>query len=114
MSYKGMEAILPVKVIDIESVATNIEGIHSEKPGNSLATTIYPNPTNSEFTLLIDMEEDEKASVSIYNMQGRKIEERSIESKKSTFNIGKYPQGLYFVRVVTDKGKSSSQKVIKK
>ena len=68
----------------------------------SLAFRIYPNPTNSNFTLeQKDGIDYSNFKVEIYSMQGaRIIDEVIIGQKKHEFMFNDVPGGIYFVKVI--------------
>ena len=78
------------------------------------AVEIYPNPTADKFVLYVPCKENEQLQVSIYDMNGQKIEEQIISGNSTVFNINNYKQGVYFVRIVAQSGQSVTKKLIKK
>lgn len=60
---------------------------------------IYPNPNNGQF--VIDLDEDENVMISIYNIQGQQIHSNLNASGKVNLNLSRYPQGIYFVKIVS-------------
>ena len=71
----------------------------------SLASfTLYPNPTNGNFTLVQNGEKTYgTVKVEVYSMSGEKVlTERMIGEKKHEFRFSEIPAGLYFVKVVAD------------
>lgn len=67
---------------------------------------IYPNPVSSTFNI---KSADKIISVELYNSLGQKV----LNFADDYYNIEKFPSGLYFVKVKTDKGESI-EKLIKK
>jgi hypothetical protein len=88
------------------SIPTNITG--ESDPAVSLQRpdfTIYPNPTNGNFTLEQKGETGNAiVEVEIYGMRGEKVLSGELAGeKKHEFSISGFPVGLYFVKVVSGK-----------
>lgn len=71
---------------------------------------LYPNPFTH--SLYIDLGEDEKAEVVVYNTLGKKITENLNATGLVYFNTQNWTSGIYFVTLTSTRG-SSSYKVIK-
>ena len=76
--------------------------------------TLYPNPTNSNFTLV---QKDDKlynnVKVEIFNMNGFKVNSTPMTGERQhEFNTVDLPSGLYFVKVTTD-GYTETIKLVK-
>jgi hypothetical protein len=72
--------------------------------------SISRNPTSGYFTLLIDVEEINSCSVSIFDMTGRKVELHQNIMPGQEFIFGEtLKDGMYFVEIISD----SSKKVVK-
>ena len=67
-----------------------------------LISAIYPNPATSQLT--IDLKEEGKADVAIYNILGQALIQESVYDMSNTINISDLSQGMYIVRV-TQNGK---------
>jgi hypothetical protein len=71
--------------------------------------SVYPNPSNSEFTVALKC----NAAVSILNAEGKKIVEMKSVTP-GTFKTGKeLKPGIYFLEIKTKDGKKFSQKLLK-
>ncbi|WP_338764287.1 LamG-like jellyroll fold domain-containing protein [Bernardetia sp. ABR2-2B] len=81
-------------------------------------TTLYPNPTNDEFTLYLGGQEfrnEMEVEVILVNAIGKELERRTVNTQSNNtllFRLGKYPNGLYVLKIVS-KTSSSILKVIK-
>lgn len=71
-------------------------------------TIIYPNPASRKFTVLLS-ENIQFKKLSVYNSLGMYI----LDSDKSEVNIEGIPNGVYFVHIITDKGKGTRKLVVK-
>lgn len=91
----------------IEILACNVLKSVTDSPlvKNELEIAVYPNPTNSSFTLeagkKIDIE-----NVQLYNLVGQKIEARfsKLEDRKMKIDMTGNVPGVYFVRFNNGKG----------
>jgi len=64
---------------------------------------IYPNPTDGILTIEFDTPETESAQIISLNTLGQKIIQRTVypvQGKvKEIFNVSRYPNGYYFLRI---------------
>jgi pimeloyl-ACP methyl ester carboxylesterase len=112
ITYENMKDTLYFNVIEIYSDWVGIEEQKPDKHIYSLNATLYPNPANDNFTLYIQNEANEQVFVSIYNLQGKKIDERMFTGEFSVFDISHYATGMYFVRIQTEQG-MVTKKIVK-
>jgi len=70
------------------------------------AVSIYPNPVSTTFTI---KSADKIIAVELYNSLGQKV----LNFANNSYNMEKFPAGLYFVKIKTSKGESI-EKLIKK
>jgi len=72
---------------------------------------LYPNPTDGQ--LIIDNRQLLIENVEIYDIYGRKLLEQKAESRKQkAMDISHLNAGIYFVRVITEKG-TVTKKIVK-
>ena len=74
---------------------------------NDLKASIYPNPTNENFTIVMD---SELKSVELYSLQGQKV----ITSTAKNVNVSNLSKGMYLVRIEDENNAVSTQKLIVK
>jgi hypothetical protein len=76
---------------------------------NSINTQSYPNPTKSEINLVYNLEKGENAEISIFDISGKLIESKPIDSMNNqiTINVKRYNPGTYVYKY-----KNISQKFI--
>jgi len=78
---------------------------------------LYPNPTNSNFTIEYSSQKPEDISYKLYNSQGQELEKKLIKSKagKNKFNVslGNYSKGIYFLNFISS-NYSKAEIIIKK
>jgi hypothetical protein len=77
--------------------------------------TIAPNPTNGTFTLSSTMEQDTKATLFITNMLGQLVQETQLPAiNKGTTVQTNLEEGVYIIKVATEKQVSVQRLVVKK
>jgi hypothetical protein len=70
---------------------------------------VYPNPA----TRLVDIRTvAEMKSIAVFDIEGRIVESLQVSGKDVTLDIGRYAKGIYFLKIITDKG-MKTEKVIK-
>lgn len=80
--------------------------------------TLYPNPTDDEFTLYLGGKEFVRGmdvEITLINSIGEVLERRTINTSinnRFTFRMAKYPNGMYLLRIVSETS-STVMKVIK-
>lgn len=80
--------------------------------------TLYPNPTNDEFTLSLQGKEfrnGKEVEITLINAIGEELEKRTINTQinnRLTFRLGRYPKGMYLLKIVS-KTSSMVMKVVK-
>jgi len=115
VSCQGLEAYLPVQVIDVGLAPTAL------KPPVVKAQEMlkcYPNPAKDQVTIAYDLPEScSFAHLNMYDVKGQKVKAVELKNKNAgsheeTISIGNIPKGVYIVVLSTDKG-SSYQKLLK-
>jgi hypothetical protein len=81
-------------------------GVHEVTEG--IRFTLFPNPATTSIQLTLS----QKASVEIFDMQGRMCQSIQCNSTNSSIEVGNLPSGMYWVRATTEKG-TGVQKMIK-
>jgi hypothetical protein len=90
----------------VPSIPTGI--LEAEKESN---LSIYPNPTSTS-VVQIDVKEDVLKTLELYSYQGRNIENITFDKNKNTLQLNNVAKGLYFLHVITNKGKTVKKLVI--
>jgi uncharacterized delta-60 repeat protein/uncharacterized protein (TIGR02145 family) len=88
-------------------------GIEESKVQNN-TFSIYPNPANSNITINYTGDLSQKTNIAIYNYLGQEIMQSNLQSKTSTINVSDLTNGIYFVRVRTNKTQQVERLVIQK
>jgi hypothetical protein len=92
---------------------SNVSGINSELQITNYDFTIYPNPTTVTATLELPVNETGKYSLQVFDISGRMVlKEKNITGKSHTLDLSGCPEGLYFVRFITERG-VQVEKVVK-
>jgi len=79
----------------------------SQSENHSEIFSVYPNPTQGQFTLELD---NESAEITISDVLGKELLKRETISKTTNFQID--AAGVYVLQVKTDKGMSSKKIVV--
>jgi len=83
-------------------VATNNTNVGISQPiNNENEITIYPNPNQGVFTLLVSSTIDEKVTVTVTNMVGEKVKEFTTVTDIAADIILNQPAGIYFLSATT-------------
>ena len=101
----------PVKVVNVK----NTLGI-SEM--NAYDITVYPNPTNGKFSLILNAGDQTKINIRIYNVLGSIVYSESnvnvFNKLTKTLDLSSMPAGIYHLRVDGEKGTSIRRIVIER
>ena len=76
-------------------------------------TSLFPNPTEGGFILLIAGEIPHGAKAVLCTMDGKVVEERAVSNATEEFDLGGKPAGMYLLRL-SSKGETRVWKVIKR
>lgn len=68
---------------------------------------IYPNPSSSK--LFIELENPTPTSIRLFDINGKEIFSTTINQVTSTIDVSSFKRGLYFVKLVDEKGTTKSQ-----
>jgi len=71
---------------------------------------LFPNPTNG--SLFVELGEYEAERALLMDLSGRVLESRAVQSQRLEFNLSRYANGLYFVRL-EGTGANAVYKVVK-
>ena len=89
------------------SVSSGID----EAKGITLQCLIYPNPTNDIITLKVENIEFSALSFQLYDINGKLVENRKLESNETKIVFSNLVSATYFLKVVQMKYDSSSQEI---
>jgi hypothetical protein len=69
------------------------------------SVTAFPNPVKDILTVVFESETGKK-DVSITELTGKQMLRQEVNGKEATFNVQGYSQGIYLIKVLSDKGTS--------
>jgi len=83
-----------------------VTGIEQRDP--EFGVKVYPNPANT--TVYVDVNQADKSTkVLIYNLQGQLIHTQAVSSRITPVNIADFNNGLYILKVESEKGVSTNK-----
>jgi hypothetical protein len=90
-----------------------ITGISEPVQGNSVISSVYPNPATNNIYLVVNSTEAEKVSVEVYDMLGKRQLLFSIKTilgeNKKEIEISSLAEGSYILKVTDSKGSQSNK-----
>ncbi len=96
--------------LDINDIYSNkeIEAYLKEKPGSEKQWSIYPNPANDRVTLQIFDDVSINSRISIYDMQGRIVQDKTFNENTVELNVKPMKVGVYKIILNGDYTSSKS------
>jgi len=77
--------------------------------------SIYPNPAESSFNIVVEDGELKKLKYLIYDLNGKILDKGKIKNNHKSLNISSYDSGIYLVKIIDKYGLMiASNKMIKK
>jgi len=89
------------------SIVTGIE----EAKGITLQFLVYPNPTTGILILKIAGETEIQFIASLYDMNGKLLENKKIDSNETSIDLSHFVHGTYFLKVVRTKKTLSPEEI---
>ena len=77
----------------------------------------FPNPSNGQFTMQLKNFRSPKAEVSVFDAKGTLVQKRSINPNKvntTSFNLSGFGAGMYYIKVVSENGTTTSKVLVQK
>ncbi|MGK4567340.1 T9SS type A sorting domain-containing protein [Flavobacterium sp. 3HN19-14] len=71
----------------------------------------FPNPAQQYTNVIVGFDYT-KGNVSVYDISGRQLQDFKATDRTIPVDLNKYPEGIYIIKVATDKG-DASMKIIK-
>ena len=111
--YTAIKANQPTPSCKYFEVCQSVKGMINEY-------SVFPNPTNNELNVLIDLAEERKLTISLTDISGKIVKNFSKDlvqskgKKEYPFQIGDVSEGMYLLLIETDKGERVTQRIIKK
>ena len=91
------------------SDVTGIEDIF----GIDLGLNVYPNPTTDYLTLKVDLYEGNNLTYTLYDINGKILETKSIDESLTTIEMSTYVPASYFLKIVQTDQEVKTFKIIK-
>ncbi|MFT4600268.1 MAG: hypothetical protein ACI857_000442 [Arenicella sp.] len=97
---------IPIDTSDVdEDYSIFAEPIYAQP--DFFEAIVYPNPTRNQVTLALDIEEDAQYQITLYDMNGRRIQEihygeLSFGRNQFEINLNDLKPGMYFVQVIAE------------
>ena len=79
----------------------------------SLHCIAYPNPANNFLTLKVENFNKQNLSYNLFDVNGKLLEKKNIESNETSMNMGNYIPATYFLKVIKDNKTIETFKIIK-
>jgi photosystem II stability/assembly factor-like uncharacterized protein len=113
--------ILPAIMRSVWSIHRTLDGIDDNSPALpfSLSLSSYPNPFNAQTTISYSLPEPGRATLTIYNLLGQKVAtlydgEQTAGEHSLVWDAKSQPSGVYFAKIESERGKSTTQMVLLK
>jgi hypothetical protein len=107
-AYKGEQSI---KISELSAEYNNYASVEQIIVGEGSGVKVYPNPvTDGVFTVTSSKE---LKSVEVYSIAGVAVASVACEGNAVTVNAAGLAKGVYFVKVETEAGSSSSKLIVK-
>ena len=89
---------------------TTFQSLNTDDFDKDNSISIYPNPTNS----IVNINSNNTIkSVKLYDVQGRLLHTKLINETTSSIDISEKANGIYFLKIISDKG-FKVEKIMKK
>jgi hypothetical protein len=105
---EGEEGIIPPKNAGIGDVET-----HCNASLQKYKLSIYPNPTQSEMSVVTNNPAVKIVRMEVYDLTNRKVHQQTENQSYSTLKMNELTQGIYILKVWLDNGDMVVRKVIK-
>ena len=79
-----------------------------------MAIKIYPNPALDQFTLSIEIKNNEDLTLKIYDVIGKLISTEKIHQNDQKINVDKLNNGLYWIEVQSSNWTEKEQLLIQR
>ncbi|MDD7575609.1 MAG: T9SS type A sorting domain-containing protein [Bacteroidales bacterium] len=96
--------ICPIRVLE-ENTSSSVLSVELLEK----AVRLYPNPANEVLNLACDYD---IATVAVFDVLNRLVEERKVNAKTLQLSLANYAQGTYFITITTPKGKLNKKFVV--
>ncbi|MCX6312034.1 MAG: PKD domain-containing protein [Bacteroidetes bacterium] len=91
---------------DTSIIIIAVDGIENIPFANSV--NVYPNPTNGQFNVLFNNNNNSVVSIQLYNLEGKLMQQKQINNVKAgtsvQINVEGYATGMYMLKLLGDNG----------
>lgn len=97
----------------VDTMSTNID---NELVAGINNLSIFPNPTNGNFTVNLELDRSQDVVLEVYNLRGQvisRVESRNAIVVEEDFSLESAPAGVYFIQVTTDRGTAGRKVVLR-
>ncbi len=91
----------------------NLTSTASVNEQQNIKFVMYPNPVNAELNLVIPSN-IKTAQVEVYNILGKIVLSKKIETTYNTVNVANLNRGLYLIKIITDNNSYGVKQFIKR
>jgi hypothetical protein len=110
ITYRGLKDTIYFSVADTASITTSTQGIGNDVYNQKLDVNIYPNPTTGQ--LWIQLKGVETARIQVINAVGQVVRVQEVAQSLDVLDLSAVPNGVYYLTVTADKGRSVQKVVI--
>jgi uncharacterized repeat protein (TIGR02543 family) len=89
------------------------DGMLPIEPIDGGAMMIYPNPTNSEMTVVLNDLALKIVEMELYDLAGKKVYQQTVNQSYGTLQLSELAQGAYVLKVYLDQGEIAIRKIVK-
>jgi len=75
--------------------------------------TLYPNPTSSEMTVVLNNPAVKIVEMELYDLFGKKVQQQTVNQSYGTLNMNELSQGVYILKVRLSQGDVVMRKVVR-
>ncbi len=92
---------------EVTSLFQGLTGINELSADNLFS--VFPNPGNGIFLIKSEIK---NSSIEIVNVLGEKVYATKINSAQSEIDLSKQPQGIYFIKLISEQGTATKKLII--
>ena len=111
VSFGGAE-LHNSKLMKVNSNGEVTSIIDLQPPIKNIAVNLFPNPATTDLTISLEGNSSIN-EISIYDVNGKVVLQKSINSNNSKINISQFSKGIYIIEGITDNGERFSRKFVK-
>lgn len=104
----------------VTQMAPGLPGLNAIDLGSTKRLTVFPNPTNGNFTVQLSDLKASKATIQIIHSNSSVVQEKTVNLTGKTatltvpFNLTKEAAGMYFVKVISSEGVLTARVVVQR